>query len=144
MARTITAANAVYALTVAGLYDTPQVLQGFAADRAFETEAVTPVETVLGVDGIMSAGWLPTITPQTITLMPDSPSSDIFENWAQALTSLRETLFAGATILIPSTGKVYTLTRGVLSSTMAIPNAQKVLQARPWAITWQSITSANA
>lgn len=143
MARTITAANAIYALSITGLYDTPQVLQGFMADRAFETEAVAPAELVLGVDGVLSAGWVPQMTPQTVAIMPDSPSSDIFENWLQAVNASRETLYANALITLGSIGRKYTLTRGILSSGMAIPGAQKVLQGRPWIITWESITSAN-
>jgi hypothetical protein len=139
---TITAANAVYALSVVGLFDVPQVLQGYTADAAFDTEAAEPAETVMGVDGHMSAGYTPYVTRQTISIMPDSPSSVIFENWLAAQKSARDVFFANATISMRSVGRKYTLTRGVLSSIMAIPGARKVLQGRPFIITWQDISPA--
>ena len=144
MARTITAANAVYMLGVTGLFPAPQLLQGYSADAAFETEAVEPVETQMGVDGRLSAGYVPVPTMQTISLQADSLSTDLFETWYGAEQTARESYIAFGTIILPSTGRKYTMTRGFLSSIVQVPSTRKVLQPRGFRITWESVTVANA
>lgn len=138
--KTITAANSIYLLSITKLYPIPQLLQGYAADAAFETEASEPVETVKGVDGIMSAGFTPYLTKQTISIMPDSDTSRLFEDWAQAMKAIREVLYANAVITLPATQRSYVLTKGVLSSYMSIPGTRKVLQARQYTITWDDVS----
>lgn len=137
--RNITSADSVFTLAVAGLYPTPVILGGYASDRAFETDAVDVAETVMGVDGNMSAGWIPNTTTQTVTLMPDSTSSDIFENWDRVETSRRTKLFASGEIQVPGTGRRYTLTRGVLKRVTRVPSAAKTMQPRAFTIEWGSI-----
>lgn len=141
--RTITAANAVYMLDIPGLYPVPQRLQGFGTDSAFDTDASEPAETMMGVDGILSAGFVPFMTRQTITLQADSPSVLIFEDWLAAMKQAREVLFANATIVLPSVGRKYTNTRGVVTSVPAIPGTRKVLQPRAFVITWGDISPAQ-
>ncbi len=140
--KTITAANSVFMLSITGLYVTPQRLQGYSADAAFDTDAVEPAETMMGVDGKMSAGFVPTMTKQTITLQADSPSCAVFETWLAAMKSAREVLFANGTVSLPSVGRKYTMTKGVLSSYPAISGVRKVLQPRAFAITWEDISPA--
>src|SRR6185312_16410010 len=79
---TITAANSVFALTITGLYPAPQILHGYAADDAFSTNAVETAETVMGLDGHLSGGFIFNPVKQTIVLMPDSASLDAFNNWS--------------------------------------------------------------
>ena len=142
MARSITAANAVFYLSIIGLYDAPQLLQGYAADAAFDTDAIEPSEIVMGVDGKMSAGFVPMVNNQNISLMPSSPSSSIFEDWISAEKQYLEKYFAMASIALPATGRKYQLTNGVLSSIPVIPGVHKVLQARTFRITWEDISPA--
>lgn len=140
--RTITAANSVYLLAVLPIFPVPQLLQGYSADAAFETDASEPAEVVIGVDGIMSAGYVPFLTRQTISLMPDSPSSDLFENWITAEKVAREVYYALGFVSLPSTGRKYALTQGVLTAAPPIPGTRKVLQARNFVITWGDITAS--
>ena len=142
MALTITAANSIFAIAIKGLFDSPQILQGFAADAAFTTEAVDSVETVMGVDGRFSAGWVPMELRQTITIMPNSPSADVFERWYLAQQTIREVYAASAVITIPSIKKEYTCTEGYLSSYTPIAEVAKVLRARTFSITWGFISPA--
>jgi hypothetical protein len=139
---TITAANSVYMLAIASLYPVPQQLQGYAADAAFATEDVEPTEVVMGIDGHMSAGFVPYVTPQTITIMPDSPSLTMFEQWLSAMKASREIFIANGTIALPAIGKKYTLTRGVLSRIKSIPDVKKSLQPVEYRITWESVSPA--
>lgn len=137
--RTITAANSVFLLGVVGLFAVPQRLEGYSADAAFETESNEPVETQLGVDGRMSAGWLPTLKKQTIMLQADSISADFFDQWNEAQEARREVMFAFGIIKLPALNKSYELLRGALSAYVPIPSARKVLQARTFGVTWNTI-----
>jgi len=142
MEKTITAANSVFMLSIRGLYPVPQQLEGYTADAAFDTDTATPAETVIGVDGKMSAGFVPYLSTQTISIMPDSDSSLLFENWLAAMKAAREVYYADGVISLPAVKRKYTLTKGVLSSIVAIPGVRRVLQGRPFQITWGSIDPA--
>lgn len=139
---TITAANSTFLLAIGGIFPIAQQLQGFAADSAFAFDSVDPAELVMGVDGKLSAGYVPFMTVQTVSIMPDSPSLSIFDTWQAAQNTAREIFFANATIIIPAIGRKYTLTRGALSSAKAAPDVKKVLSSLEYKITWESVAYA--
>ena len=136
---TITSANSVFTLVVAGLFPAPVQLKGYASDKAFTTEAVDLAEVQMGVDGRMTAGFVPNPVKQTITLQADSPSKDIFTAVIQAMKTAREVFYISGSISLPSTGESFTLTRGILTNAKQIPDAQKVLQPVDYVITWEQI-----
>jgi len=136
---TITSANSVFTLVVAGLFPAPVQLKGYASDKAFTTEAVDLAEVQMGVDGRMTAGFVPNPVKQTITLQADSPSKDIFTAMIQAMKTAREVFYISGSIALPSTGEAFTLTRGILTNAKQIPDAQKVLQPVDYVITWESV-----
>lgn len=141
-AKTLTAANSVYMLSVVGLFITPQRLQGYAADAAFDTDSVESAETALGVDGILSAGWVPVAQTQTITLQADSGSNDMFDQWVQAQKAAKEVFRCNASISLPGTGRKYACVNGVLTGHMIVPGVKKILQPRTFRITWEDISPA--
>lgn len=136
---TITSANSVFTLVVAGLFPAPVQLKGYASDKAFTTEAVDLAEVQMGVDGRMTAGFVPNPVKQTITLQADSPSKDIFTAVIQAMKTAREVFYISGSISLPSTGESFALTRGILTNAKQIPDAQKVLQPVDYVITWESV-----
>ena len=136
---TITSANSVFTLVVAGLFPAPVQLRGYASDKAFTTEAVDLAEVQMGVDGRMTAGFVPNPVKQTITLQADSPSKDIFTTVIQAMKTAREVFYISGSISLPSTGESFALTRGILTNAKQIPDAQKVLQPVEYVITWEAI-----
>lgn len=138
----ITSANSVFMLAISILYPTPQQLQAFAADRAFETEEVEPAETKMGVDGQFAAGWVPVPVQQTIMFLPGSPSARIFDVWYEAQQASRSIYFATATISLPGIGRKATMQQGVLRRYQALPNAEKVLADRTFSIEWGGISTA--
>jgi hypothetical protein len=140
--KTITAANSIYMLAIAGVYPTPTKLEGYAADAAFASDDIAPAETVMGVDGNMSAGYLPYMTIQTISIMPDSDSLKLFEGWLIAMNTAKEIFYAAATISLPSIGRKYTLTKGVLTAAKQIPEVKKVIQAATYKITWNTVAAS--
>src|SRR5262252_5435560 len=113
---TITSANSVFSLVILSLFPVPQILQGYAADTAFAADAITPTEVVMGVDGNMSAGWVPVEKRMTVSIMPDSASATLFDSWYSAQEAARELYFAQGNIVIPSINKSFTMIKGVLST----------------------------
>lgn len=135
----ITSTNSTYILTIPGVFPIPQVLQGYATDAAFDTDQSQNAEVVMGVDGKMSAGYVPFITNQTIHLQADSLSVFLFEAWLAAEKAINEKLFAIGVITLPSVRRTYTLRDGVLTSSNPIASVQRTLQPRDFTISWGSI-----
>lgn len=144
MARDLTNANSVLMLSVIGLYPTPQQLQGYAADDVFETEAVDSAETMMGVDGKMSAGFVFMPVDWSVTLQADSGSNDIFDNWYQAQQAAKAPFFANATVLLPAIDSKWAMTNGILVKFPPMPAGKKILQPRKYTIRWESISKAAA
>jgi len=138
----ITSANSIFTLVVAGLFPAPVQLHGYSSDRAFSNDAMALAEVNMGVDGRMTAGYTPTATVQTVTLQADSPSRDFFATIVAATKTLRDVYYLSGTITLPSTGETFTLTRGVLNTVKQIPDAAKVLQPVEYQITWESVNRA--
>lgn len=140
--RTITAANSILLLSVASVFPTPVQLQGFAMDDVFDIETVQTVETMMGVDGRLSAGFTPAPIVQNITLQADSPSNDFMEAWYLAMQSVRESFPATGSVTLPATRRAYALRRGFLTGYTPAPAGKKVLQPRRFTITWEAVTAA--
>lgn len=141
---TITSANAVIVITIPSVFPIPQQLQGFAADDVFETDPLESAETLMGVDGRQSAGFVFVPVHQTFALQADSPSVFIFDTWWAAQQIAHEIFTANATILLTSVSKKWAMTNGVLSNYKPLPDAKKVLQPQRFRITWESSLPAVA
>jgi hypothetical protein len=133
----ITSANSILMLGVAGLYTIPQQLQGFDTDDMYSMEAVETKEVKMGADGKMSAGYIPQIKVMSVTLQGDSPSNTFFEAWYAAEEAAQDTFFAFGTVVQPSISKSYPLIKGVLSNYTPLSDAKKVLQPRKFQIKWE-------
>lgn len=142
-ARTLTSANSVLTLSVAGLFDAPRRIQGFGTDAMFGTEAIELAETQMGVDGNFSAGWIPNPVTMTITLQADSTSNDFFETIFQAEQSanVREKYVLGGSLLVTSLQREFALIRGFLTRFQVIPEAAKTFRPRAVTIMWGSVTA---
>lgn len=127
MAGTLTVANSTMSMTVEALYPQAQRVQGYAADDAFDPEAVENGEYSYGIDGKLSAGFVFNEVPLTITLQADSASLGLFENIWQYEFSNRTKLQVNKTITVPSTSKRYEFKEGYMRSYKA-PAGKKILQ----------------
>ena len=139
----ITAANSVFMISIAQIYTTPQQLQGYAMDDVFDVPAVKPVETMMGVDGKLSAGFQNFPFVLSVSLQADSASNLIFENWLAKMQQGLTALNAQATISLPSIGRKYSMTNGFLTDAPPIASAKKVLQPRKYELTFETVTPAN-
>lgn len=142
MAKTLTAANCVLLLSIKGLFDVPLQLQGFSADDVFGVDDLDTAETMMGVDGKLSAGWVPKEVTQSIMLQADSDSTVIFETWYQAQQSAKELYFATGLARLPAVNRSYVMTKGVLKQYNPVATAKKILQPRKFTLVWEAITAA--
>lgn len=140
--RTLTAANSIIMLAVDTLFPVPQRLQGYATDDVTTLDSIEPTETSMGIDGRLSAGFVPVPIPQTISLQADSLSNDFFDQWASYERQVREKLVASGTIILPGTQAMYTLYRGFLRGYSPMPDAKRTLQSRRFSLVWERITVA--
>ena len=139
---TITSANSILTMIVPGLFPVPVSIQGYSTDDAFMLDALDLAETVMGVDGRMSAGYVPKEVKLTVTLQADSASKDFFAILTQAVKTAREVFYMSATLSLPSTGEAFTFTRGILTNVEQLPSAKKMLQPQKFVITWESVNRA--
>lgn len=137
--RTITSADATFVISSADFALAATVLQGYAADAAFATDNADTAETSLGVDGKLSAGWVPRSYNQTITLQPDSPSRALFDALIGAQDVARTVYRLNGVINLPGNQYSYNLSRGVVKNYTAIPSAQRVLQPMTFVIEWEKV-----
>lgn len=141
--RSITAANAILMLSATSLFDVAQQIQGFAADDVFDADAMDIAETQMGVDGKLSAGWVPVSLKQGYTVQADSPSIDVFEQIYAAQQAVREVYWLQGVTTLKAVGKRYTMLNGILRNYKPLPDAKKTLQARKFIIEWESIKAAS-
>ncbi|EHI2320991.1 hypothetical protein J9D40_001302 [Salmonella enterica] len=99
--------------------------------------------SVRGADGKLSGGFVFGEYLQTITIMPDSPSRDLFETWQLTSLTSKAVFRCNATIILPAISRKFTLTNGILQRVKAIPDAQRVLQAMTFQINWESVIGEN-
>jgi hypothetical protein len=140
----ITSANAIFMLAIPGLFPTPVQLQQFAAEDIFDTGEIAPTEVVMGVDGVMTAGFVFVPLAMNISLQADSPSNVLFDAWWATMYQTKDVLYASGLVVLNSTGSKYTLIKGSLTGYKAVPDAKKHLQPRRHTITWQNPIPAVA
>lgn len=137
--RTLTSANAILLIAVNPIYPIAVRIQGFSADDITDMDNIDPVETSMGIDGRLSAGFVPVAVRQNITLQADSKSNDFFEYWSTYERTQREKLVASGTLIIPATKRQYTMTRGFLRTYSPMPAARRSLQPRRFTLEWEQV-----
>jgi hypothetical protein len=140
----ITAADLVLTLSIPLLFPVPQQMQGFATDEAFDIPTIKSAEVMMGVDGVMSVGFVFVPIIQTISLQADSLSNSFFDVWWAQQQATKSTFRASGLIKLPSISSKYILTQGSLTGYKPAPNAKKLLQPRTHEITWQGFAPAPA
>ena len=83
---------------------------------------------------------MPAERPVNITLMGDSDSTFLFEEWVLAEEQVRDKLIATMFISIFAISRVYTCSKGFLRSSTSMPDARRILQPRRFTIVFETIT----
>lgn len=139
---TITSADAEFFLTVEDLFPSPQRIQGFMADRMFQSSGVDTGEFIMGADGHLSAGYVFNTRSLTVSIMPDSPSNTLFEQIDATQRSGKRLLLLQGVIILKGVKRKYTLSNGYLQNYVPVIGAAKVLEGRPFGLLWESIEVA--
>jgi hypothetical protein len=140
----LTSANAVIRLSQPILFPTPQQIQGFSADDVTDIEGAKILEHVMGVDGVMSFGFVFVERMQTITLQADSASNDFFDVINSSQEAGQTAYPLNGVIILPAIGKLYTLINGGLENYKTMPGVKRILQAQQYRIVWNKIIVAPA
>jgi hypothetical protein len=140
----LTSANAIITISISSLLPAPVQLQGFSADDIFSTGALKSAEVQMGVDGLLSGGFVNVPVPQTFDLMADSPSNSVFDTWWAAQEAAQDVYIASGVIILPGVGIKWTMVKGFLTSYQPLPDVKKLLQSRKFEITWQQSQPAVA
>lgn len=140
----LTAANAIITITVPGVFNTAQQLQGFAAEDIFGSDPIEVGEGSMGVDGIYSAGRVFKEVSQKYNLQGDSASNFVFDTInSYEKTNLVKVPIDGQTILIGLETK-WVMTRGFLMMYTPIPSAGRIIKPRSYEIRWNDVTPQPA
>ena len=136
----LTAANAVIMLTIPGVFSQPQQLQQFAVDDVADADTLTVAETLMGVDGVLSGGYVFNSVKYTYSLQANSPSCFVFDQWKAAQDAEEDTFNANGILVLRSLGTKWTWTNGFLTEWKPAPDIKKILQPRKFQITWERVS----
>lgn len=135
----LTAANAVITLTCSGVFSQPQTLQQFQVDDVADVDTLTVAETMMGVDGNMSGGYVFNKVKYVYHLMANSPSVFVFDQIKLAQDAQQDTFVIQGGLLLKSLGTKWTWSNGILTEWSPAPNIKKILQGRNFAIEWERV-----
>ena len=138
----ITSANATFTLTVPGIFSSPQQIQQFGVDDAFDSEAVENGEVMKGVDNFITAGWKPTMPKVNVNLMANSPSGVLFDQWFQAEQQAMNKYVGSGVITLPGIAMQYALVSAYLFGYTHIPGVKATLQPRKFILIMDDISYA--
>lgn len=144
MAGTLTVANSSIVLSVETIFPAPVPLTGYAADDIFSIEQATHIETSMGLDNRLSAGWVPAERVVSISLQGDSDSNRLFEQWNSSQVLLRDALTATLIITIFGINRVYICNKGFLRNFSPMPDARRILQPRRYTMVFESVEGQPA
>ncbi|MGJ8524342.1 hypothetical protein LMG33818_000050 [Halomonadaceae bacterium LMG 33818] len=143
MSGTITSADVVARITVTNLFPSGFTIQGFAADNIYDVDALTLAETVMGVDGKLSAGAVRNSINQTWHIMPDSETYERIRDWAQRSRTDTAVYRCNLEVTFRSSGQKFVHTNGVLLRSNVMPSAARTLRPIDFVIQWESITGIS-
>jgi len=136
----ITSLNATLTLSVANLFASPQQLQNFSVDNVYDIDTLEVAETMMSVDGFLSAGLVKLAVTQNITLMASSPSNQVFDDIVQGQLKINDVYQIQGTLTLPSLRLKYQQANGYLRSFTPVAPGHRVLQPRRYTIVWESVT----
>ena len=140
----LTAANAVVYLSQATLFPVPHRLQGFAADDVTDIDAARILELVMGVDGVLSFGFVWAERRQSVTLQADSASNAFFDAVSRQQEAVQDVYPLNGLIILPAVGLKFIMTNGGLENYKPIPPVKKILGPRTYNIVWNRVVPAPA
>ena len=137
--RTLTSADVVLTIAVAGLFDTPVRVQQFKTDSILDLDEIVMGEGRMGVDGFLSAGIIKQPIPFKIHLEATSDSLSVFEQWYSTEKTTGKKLPATINVTYPAVSKSFTLNKGFLMKMNIMSNAHKMLEGQDVNLLFESL-----
>jgi len=136
----LTAVNAVIMFTINGVFNNPQQLKQFGVDDVADVDTLTVAMTEMGVDGVLSGGYVFEKVSYTYTLKANSPSCFMFDQWKLANDAAEDTFTANGLLKLKSLGTKWNWRKGFLVKWQPAPNVKKLLQDRKFVVEWERVT----
>ncbi|MCX5619468.1 MULTISPECIES: phage tail fiber protein [Bombella] len=140
----ITAADAVFTLTVKTLFNTPITLENWATENSWSSgQKIKLAATTLSLDGKMNKGYIPSLYPMVLTFSAGSNSLLVFDAIATASRQARTVYELNGELLLHGLGRRYTFTNGCLTDYDPVPAGKTTLGDRSVTITWENVLPAG-
>ena len=105
--------------------------EGYSADNIFTSEQPDLVETRIGVDGKLSAGYTPAVNSITYHFEASSQNAAYFRGVASSVKLTKTPMPVVNTVTLPALGVRFVI-NGVIKNIKSLPDAGKV--AEPWTV----------
>ena len=135
----ITSANATLVLTVKSLFPAGITLQMFSTDQSYSQSEAQIAEDRMGVDGELVAGWIPNIKTVNISLEAASPSYKSLATLYKACETKKGFYECTLTASVPSIGKKFTWSGGILKAGTPVPAGRRVLDPTSWTFDFKDL-----
>lgn len=112
--------------------------EGYATDDMFAADVVRFTETQIGVDGQMSAGYVPHIKPVTFTFAAGSNTVPQLINLYMMAQATKSPMPVEITITLPAINKKFICT-GVFCETQPMQTAKKMLEPMAFKFEFQDV-----
>ncbi|MXF49859.1 hypothetical protein GR294_25605 [Raoultella sp. Lac2] len=139
----ITSADAVITLVVAEIFPSGFNLEQFEAQNIFDMGDTDMAEYQRTADGKLMGGFVYGDLPWTFHLAASSPSISYIDTWQNTQMTAKSVLRVNGTVILPSLGKKYVMTNGILQRARRMPSAGRVLQPVTGLIQWETVTPTN-
>lgn len=139
----ITSADAIITLVVDDIYPSGFSLEQFEAQNIFDMSDTDLAEYQRTADGKLLGGFVYGDLAWTFHLAASSPSIEYIDTWMSTQITSKSISRVSGTVILPSLGKKYTMTNGILQRARRMPSAGRVLQPVTGLIQWETVTPAN-
>ena len=139
--KTLTTANSTIILTLP-ILPVPVKLEGYSTDDMLNQDELNFTDSVMGIDGLKSSGYIIEKRVVNLTFMPTSASIDTFNIWINAMKVARESLEATAmSVTVPGLKNTYLFTIGNLKNGKEIPDLKKMSESIKYTLEFESCTA---
>lgn len=135
----LTSANAVLTLSQAILFPIPQQIQDFSSNDITRMEGARVLEHQMGVDGVLSFGFVWAERMQDISLKASSASVAFFDTISTQQEAAMDVYPLSGTLILPALKKMFTLINGGLETYPPIPDVAKTLQPLRYRLVWNRV-----
>lgn len=139
----ISNANSSAVLTVSDLFPSGITLEMFSTDQAIDQGTPGLTETRMGIDGHMVAAYVPTIHTVAVKLEAASPSFDALATVWTAMNKRKKVYECTLVCSVPSLGRTFTWSRGVMKSGTPFPSLGKSLGVTTWTFDFESFNPSK-